>query len=855
MLRKPSRAGKLGTFAGVFTPSILTILGIILFRRTGFVVGGAGLASALLIILLANAISVLTALSLSAIATNLKVKGGGDYYLISRTLGIEFGGAIGMVLFLAQSVSIAFYCIGFGEALTQVIPYSHPLLPRLLAAGAVMFLFVFAWLGADWATRLQYVVMGVLGLGLVSFFVGGITSFDPKLAASNWTTSDGLAFGFLFALFFPAVTGFTQGVSMSGDLEDPGRSLPRGTMLAVGVSFIVYVAAAVLLAGSQTAENLRADYDAMHQVAISAGPISAGVIAACLSSGMASFLGAPRILQAMAEDRILPHIRFFAKGHGSTNNPRRGALLSLAVALITVGLGNLNTIAPVVAMFFLTSYGLLNYATFYEARAASPSFRPRFRWFNKKLSLAGALGCLAAMLAIDSVAALISISILAALYQYLRRVDTSARWSHGRRSYNFQRIRELLFEMEQDAPHPRDWRPHILAFSHDEHRRLQLLEFAGWIEGGSGLTTVVSIVEGRGYDAERRRREAQDGLAKTVAAHELQTFPLAVAAPDFRTGLQLLLQSYGLGSLKANMVLLNWLDQRPEASSQGEQRLYGRSLREAAGLGSNILLLNSASDQWRALRETPAAERRIDVWWGGGPSSRLCLLLAYLMTRTDEWAESGLRLLAQGQKGRPERTLRDLEEMLQDVRIDAETRIVERLDLEVLMTQSGDATVVFMPIMLRGNRPLDFFGQPVEEILEHLPTVALVLASEDIELDAEPEEGEAGARAAAADRAEEAGDRAAEQKRKAEQALQAARDAADELKRLESESREGEGGADYQEAKSRYEALRTKAMQKHDLALAAEAEARETATEAQAPGDPTPQTPGESGSSKEEGSP
>ena len=161
--------GTLGTFPGVFTPSVLTILGIILFMRLGYVVGNAGLGQALMIICLANAISVLTTFSLSAIATNLKVKGGGDYYLISRTLGVEFGGAIGIVLFLAQSVSIAFYCIGFGEALSGLLPWSGKALPQIVAALAVSLLFIFAWMGADWATRFQYAVMSILAAALISF--------------------------------------------------------------------------------------------------------------------------------------------------------------------------------------------------------------------------------------------------------------------------------------------------------------------------------------------------------------------------------------------------------------------------------------------------------------------------------------------------------------------------------------------------------------------------------------------------------------------------------------------------------------------------------------------------------------
>ena len=177
--------GTLGTFAGVFTPSVLTILGIILFLRLGFVVGNAGLGPALLILLLANGISVLTSVSLSAIATNLKVKGGGDYYLISRTLGHEFGGALGIVLFLAQSVSIAFYCLGFGEAVAGLISTDSAILPQIVAALAVSFLFIFAWLGADWATRFQFVVMAVLVGAIISFFIGGFLRWDSALLVQN----------------------------------------------------------------------------------------------------------------------------------------------------------------------------------------------------------------------------------------------------------------------------------------------------------------------------------------------------------------------------------------------------------------------------------------------------------------------------------------------------------------------------------------------------------------------------------------------------------------------------------------------------------------------------------------------
>ena len=372
--------GSLGTFAGVFTPSVLTILGIILFLRLGFVVGSAGLGRALIIIGLANLISILTSFSLATIATNLKVKGGGDYYLISRTLGVEFGGALGIVLFAAQSISIAFYSIGFGEAVGAIVGGELTWLPQVVAAGAVLVLCVLAWVGADAATRFQFVVMTVMGLALIGFFVGGLADFDRAVFQENWGATGTQPFWIIFAIFFPAVTGFTQGVSMSGDLSNPAKSLPLGTFLAVGVSIVVYFAVAVVFAGTVPGPGLVADYGAMRQVSVAPWLIDAGVIAATLSSALASFLGAPRILQSLARDRVFPLLNGFAAGHGPSENPRRGVLLSLVIALATVALGNLNVIAPVVSMFFLISYGLLNFATYYESRAQSPSFRPTFRW-------------------------------------------------------------------------------------------------------------------------------------------------------------------------------------------------------------------------------------------------------------------------------------------------------------------------------------------------------------------------------------------------------------------------------------------------------------------------------------------
>ncbi|UCG11796.1 MAG: amino acid permease [Deltaproteobacteria bacterium] len=765
--------GTLGTFSGVFTPSVLTILGIILFLRLGYVVGSAGLGRALLIIGLANAISVLTSISLSAIATNLKVKGGGDYYLISRTLGVEFGGAIGIVLFLAQSVSIAFYCIGFGEVLAGFFPRVTEFLPQIIAAFAVSFLFAFAWLGADWATRLQYVVMAVLTAALISFFVGGIAQWDHMMLSRNWASlSTGPGFWVLFAIFFPAVTGFTQGVSMSGDLKDPGKSLPLGTFAAVGVSILVYFGVALVFAAALPTEVLSGDYGAMRRVASYGFLIDAGVISATLSSAMASFLGAPRILQSVAKDRIFPFLLPFAHGVGPAENPRRGAVLSGAIAFGTIAMGELNIIAPLVSMFFLVSYGLLNYATYFEARASSPSFRPRFRWFDLRLSLLGGLACLGVMLAINPAAGVVAFAVLFAIYQYLKRTAGPARWADSRRSYHLQRVRENLLAAAQEPEHPRDWRPQLLAFSNDSHRRRELLRFASWLEGGSGLTTVVRIVEGEGVKILRLREEAEEELRADIAEYGLKAFPLAVAAPTLSLGVPTLLQSFGIGPLRVNTVLLNWFEQLPKGIlGLGEFR-YARNLRTAFRFGCNIVVLDAKEDEWTSLETLSPNERRIDVWWWGDATSRLMLLLAYLMTRSDEWSEARIRVLTPGREMDSEEGVESLRKRLEEVRIEAEPEVLENVSSATVAERSADAALVFLPFRLRRDQLLDPFGYPLEELLSGLPIVALVLAAEDIDLEAEPEEGKAGEIAVALDALADAEKKAREAEKDAAEAAE-----------------------------------------------------------------------------------
>ncbi len=723
---------RLGTFAGVFTPSILTILGIILFQRLGYVVGAGGLVRTLAIIAIATAISAVTSLSLAAIASNMRIRGGGDYYLISRTLGVQYGGAIGLVLFLAQSVSVAFYCFGFGEAVGALLGYGgDAVVTAGIAAIATLAIGVIAYLGSDLATKFQYVVMGALAVALVSFYWGGLSSMTTfTLRESLRPAADAPTheFWLLFAIFFPAVTGFTQGVSMSGDLRDPARSLPRGTFWAVGISTLVYASAAAVLAACLPLDDLASDYGAMRRVARWPWLIEVGVIAATLSSAMASFLGAPRILQSLAADNIVPPLRGFAAGSGPSNNPRRAVLLAGAVALATIALGSLDAVAAVVGMCFLLSYGLLNYATFFEARADSPAFRPTFRLFNAWLSLAGAALCVFAGAMINPFAAAIAGAMLVADSRY---------------AYHFRRVRDHLTEMRGGSDRPRDWRPFVLALCNDSIGRVRLLTFASWIDGESGFTTAVRVLTPEEGESRDRVEIAEDSLRAQIREARLQTFARVVAAPDVTEGLASLLQAHGLGPLRVNTILMSADEQFGEPVRAGDAPPT-RTLAAALGQRCNIILLEVCERSWQRALATPEHERRIDVWWKGDDTSRLCLLTAHLMTRSEGWEEASIRVRAiSTEKSDRERALASIREMLADVRIQAQPDIVEFKGPPSLLEHSADATVVFLPLRVRNNRLSGPLGLPLAGVMDALPLTALVVAGDDISL--HTDEQEAGA--------------------------------------------------------------------------------------------------------------
>jgi solute carrier family 12 (sodium/potassium/chloride transporter), member 2 len=382
-----ARGAGLGTFGGVFTPSVLTILGVIMYLRFGWVVGNVGLIGTLVIVTLATSITFITALSIASIATDRQVRAGGAYYMISRSLGIETGGAVGIPLFFAQAISVALYTVGFAESLVAVFPRLSMLWTGVVTTILIALL---ALKSARLAIRAQYFIMAAIAVSLVSFVLGSpveettiqLTGAAPRLSEGFWV---------VFAVFFPAVTGIMAGVNLSGDLRDARRAIPVGTLAAVGTGYVIYMTLPIFLSLRADAVTLIEDPMIMRRMALWGDAILLGVWGATLSSAMGSMLGAPRVLQALARDGVLPGaLRFLGRGRIGDDMPRNGTLLTLAVAVAAVLLGDLNVIAPVLSMFFLATYLVLNVAAAIEGALGSPSYRPSFR-VHWAFSLAGAM--------------------------------------------------------------------------------------------------------------------------------------------------------------------------------------------------------------------------------------------------------------------------------------------------------------------------------------------------------------------------------------------------------------------------------------------------------------------------------
>lgn len=713
--KRAKRTQKLGVFLGVFTPTILTILGVIMYLRFGWVVGQVGLLKALFIVILANGITIITSLCLSAIATNSRVGVGGAYFIISRSLGMEIGGAIGLPLFLSQAFSITLYAYGLAESLRFVwpgIPVQAAAFIIILAVGAL------AFRGAGFALKSQLPIMVLIGLSLLALSGGALVngSFHNLFAETPPTEEN---FWAVFAIFFPAVTGIMAGLSMSGDLESPRDAIPRGTLLATLTGFVVYLAIPFFLAFGSDPAALRENPLIWTGIAL-LGPwlVLPGLWGAIFSSAVGSMLAAPRTLQALAKDRLVPgRLAEISK----RNEPVNGLFAALGLALLAVFFGDLNTVAEVVTMFFLTVYGTINLVAALEALSGNPSWRPRMK-VHWSLSLLGALGCFGVMLLINLPSTVAALTIELAIWLVLKRRVSKEGWGDVRRDVYEALIRWALIRLNRLPMTARNWRPHFLVFVGDIERRIDLVRFGALLSENRGVVTVCELVEGNILDLHLDTRERQQQIEAVLRREGIVAFGEIDIVQNIELGMLAVAQANGIAGIESNTVLVGWPD------SLERLALFLKLIQRLKQLNQSLVI-----GRLRPLPPPREGEPQvIHIWWGGlQRNGDLMLLLAYLLTHNPEWRDANIRILSiASNELMKQQTEKFLRLLLPEIRINAEIVVMVKpgnLSVnELIHAESAAADIVFMGLAAPASGEEADYARRLTELAEGLPSCFFV---------------------------------------------------------------------------------------------------------------------------------
>jgi len=710
----PPRLG-FGTFLGVVTPTTLTILGVIMYLRMGWVVGNVGWVGALSIVLVAHAITFITALSLSALATSMRVGVGGAYWLISRSMGLELGGALGIPLYISQVLSVTLYAFGLAESVRIFFPLLDDTWVQILAAVIVVGVLALATKSTAVALKAQLPIMAFIAISLIGL-VHGVDLQGPIKADAPWGGSGDVGYMAVFAVFFPAVTGILAGLGLSGDLREPGKSIPRGVLLSVAVGFIVYMSLPWVLAHAADAETLRADPLIWTKVA----PVSLivlGLFGAIFSSAIGSILAAPRTVQALAQDGLAPSA--LGKVDPKSGEPVRALRLSGFLALAAVLLGDLNMVASVVTMFFLTTYGMLNLAAGLEALIKDPSFRPRIRvpWW---LSMLGGAGCFLAMFLIHPGACLLAIFIEVLLWYALSRRAMRTAWGDMRSGMWFTLARFAMLRLGQSKHDPRNWRPHILVFTVDLERNLGMVRLATNFSQDRGIVTVSTLMLGD-VEEHAHAEEIADRNRKLLDDNRIVAFSETAAVPELEAGIVTVAQANGFAGMTSNMVMFGW----PGEHADRIGRLLG-IVRRMSGIEKSTMVVRPV----RGSRSRGNGEAHI--WWKGRQhNGDMMLLLAHLLSQSAGWRH--LRLVLKSvvdTQEEADQVRGSFESMFADLRMDVLLEVAVREPdqphIEVLRDMSRGADLVFVGIGSPQAGAESAYAQRLLTLVAGMPTVIFV---------------------------------------------------------------------------------------------------------------------------------
>ncbi|XP_050554869.1 solute carrier family 12 member 4 isoform X3 [Spodoptera frugiperda] len=793
---KPAPPARMGTLIGVYLPCIQNIFGVILFIRLTWVVGTAGAIQGFLIVLVCCCTTMLTAISMSAIATNGVVPAGGSYFMIGRALGPECGGAVGMLFYTGTTLAAAMYIVG---AVEIVLTYMAPWMSifgdftkdpeamynnfRVYGTGLLLIMGMVVFVGVKFVNKFATVALACVILSITAVYVGIFVNFngndklqmcvlgkrllkdidinnctktvgaplhqlfchndtcDPYYLAHNVSIVQGIkglksgvffdnlqdsflqlgqyiaygkepedieqmerptynqvyadlttTFTILIGIFFPSVTGIMAGSNRSGDLADAQKSIPIGTICAILTTSTVYLSCVLLFAG--TVDNLLLR-DKFGQsiggklvVANMAWPnqwvILIGSFLSTLGAGLQSLTGAPRLLQAIAKDEIIPFLAPFAVS-SSRGEPTRALLLTMVICQCGILLGNVDILAPLLSMFFLMCYGFVNLACALQTLLKTPNWRPRFKYYHWSLSLAGLTLCISIMFMTSWFYALIAMGMAGLIYKYIEYRGAEKEWGDGLRGLALSAARYSLLRLEQGPPHTKNWRPQVLVLAKLNNELMptyrKMLAFASQLKAGKGLTVCVSVLGG---DFPRRAGDAasaRHNLRRCMDEEKVKGFVDVLVAPDVADGLSHLVQTTGLGGLKPNTVIVGWpygwrAAERPEPRWQH----FLHTVRAVAAARMAMLVpkgINFFPDS------TEKVSGNIDIWWivhDGG----MLMLLPFLLKQHRTWKNCKMRIFTVAQmEDNSIQMKKDLKMFLYQLRLEAEVEVVEMTDSDI----------------------------------------------------------------------------------------------------------------------------------------------------------------------------
>jgi len=729
--------------APVFFTAISTILGAILFLRFGFAVGTLGFWGVILIILLGHMVTIPTAMAISEIATNKRVEGGGEYFIISRSFGLNIGATIGIALYMSQAISVAFYVIAFTEAFefffNFILDKFEMVLPRQVISIPAMLLLGFLILtkGANMGVKALYFVVAILALSLVLFFLGSTDhAIGSEFSLKSAELRNGGNFFLVFAIVFPAFTGMTAGVGLSGELRDPSKSIPLGTTIATITGMIVYVFVVYKLALSASPEDLTNNQLIMAKIAIGgAYIIPLGLAASTISSALGSVMVAPRTLQALALDHSFPSKKlnwWLSRGRKGDGEPINASMVTIIIALFFVSLGNVNAVAEIISMFFMVTYGSLCLISFLNHFGSSPSYRPSFRsrWY---LSLAGFVISIWVMFKINTPYAIAAVVLMILIYTFINfyhkdRQGLESIFANA--IFQLNRNLQVYLQKSREKKKESEWRPSAICISKNSFERDTAFKLLNWISYKYGFGTYLHRIEG--YYSKSTHQQAQKELSRIIETYdkiENHVFVDTIISPSYTSAIAQAIQVPGISGMENNMVIFEF--------SKGNKE-------EISEIIDNYALINAGNFDVCILASSskkPVYKNGIHVWIKSSDerNANLMIMMSFIITGHPDWRKSKTKIFDICKQEQYEEEILNKERLIKEGRLPITDKnieiIIEEPDLpykKLISSKSADAALTI--IGFRGEA-LKHDGESVFEGYEDLGTVLFVNSHDNLDLD------------------------------------------------------------------------------------------------------------------------